>query len=190
MLVDHLRQEFGPKSNVAVACVYCDYKLVKAKKQSAENLLASLWKDLAINNGPLSEVVKNIHEKNKGRDSRPALNEVSKALHFEIGRYSKVFIILDALDECPEGDVRDNLVDELLALPKNAKLMVTSRPHLNIQQYFEGVNRLEVRATENDLQTFLEGQMHRFNKCVKQDLHGENLRELIINTIISCADGM
>lgn len=191
MLVEHFSGEAGSRGEIGVACAYCEYKLIKARLQTPQNLLASLWKDLALNHADLSEVVQDVYKKNKDRATKPSLKEVSKALHSEISRYSRVFVILDALDECPEEDrFREYLVRELRGLPANTKLIITSRGNVDVEDEFKDVIKVDIIANEKDVRAYLKGQLSRFNEAIFEGPNGSSHRDEIIKTIIDCAGGM
>jgi len=73
------------------------------------------------------------------RESRgrcPKLVDLTMALQPEIGTYSKVFLIVDVLDECLEG-VQGDLITKLGSLGNTTYLMVTSHPLDLIKQRFQ-----------------------------------------------------
>jgi hypothetical protein len=82
--------------------------------QSPVNLIASLWAQLVQNSGSLSSEVKDLYRTYIRQRSPPTLSDVSKILQAEIGRFSKIFVVVDALDECPESN-RSALLKELRA---------------------------------------------------------------------------
>jgi hypothetical protein len=43
--------------------------------------------------------VKNVYRRHRIKGSRPSFNEIVKALYFTVQLYSKMFVIIDALDE-------------------------------------------------------------------------------------------
>ena len=62
----------------------------------------------------MPENVKRLYERHRGNRTRPSFNELSEALHSIIADYSKVFIIIDALDECQVSDgSRKRLLSEI-----------------------------------------------------------------------------
>ena len=79
------------------------------------------------------------------------------ALRSEIRTYSKVFIVIDALDECFE-DSQGRLIGELDSLASTIYLMVTSRPLGLIKQLFQGVCNLDINAQVGDIQKYIESQ--------------------------------
>ncbi|KAK3618640.1 hypothetical protein LTR22_026304 [Elasticomyces elasticus] len=75
-------------------------------KQTYRNLIVSLVVQLATKEPGLS-MLRQAYEKAERR--QPGLDELQKILSASIASYDEVFLHLDALDECPEGDgVRQN----------------------------------------------------------------------------------
>ena len=91
-----------------------------------------------------------------------------------------MYITVDALDECAD---QSQLIDELLKLQSctGVRLLFTSRFIADITQRFRSNVTLEVRASEEDVRLFLEGQMPRLPKCIQRD---KELQRLIENKII------
>lgn len=104
--------------------------------------------------------------------------------------FDRVFIIIDALDECDGKRHRK----EILRILKNLEiapfsLFVTSRPHpQDIKQHFENATRIHVEASEKDLRTFC-SRMIDENENINE-LVDEALREDILSTISRNAQGM
>ncbi|KIM89024.1 hypothetical protein PILCRDRAFT_812910 [Piloderma croceum F 1598] len=98
IVVDHLRNLFRDK-NVAVACIYCNYK--EKNNKMVRELIATVLKQ---DNTVLSDNVKLLYDCDFVRGTRPELNNLTEILRLEIGTYSRVFIVVDALDELSEHD--------------------------------------------------------------------------------------
>jgi Cdc6-like AAA superfamily ATPase len=187
IVIDYLTNSIQGK-NISTAYIYCNYR--SQLEQTSVNLLASLLKQLLQRGSFISDNVKNLYERHINTKSRPTLDEVSTALHSEIGRYIRVHIIVDALDECADDDgTRKLLLYRLRLLQANSalNLMVTSRFIPKIQQEFQSALQLEIRASDQDVQRYLEGQMYRLASCVTKNV---NLQDKIINEIINTVDGM
>jgi RecB family exonuclease len=68
-----------------------------------------------------------------------------------------------------------------------ANLFATSRPILSIEKEFEGHPKLDIRASEEDVRRYLEGQMFRLPGYVARS---SELQEEIKTDIINAVDGM
>ena len=104
--------------------------------------------------------------------------------------FSRVFVIIDALDECSNDDrTRRRLLEKLRTLQKLASvnLMVTSRPFPDIIEEFESATTLEIRASEVDIREYLEEQMSRLPRCVLKD---SRLQARIVDGITGAVNGM
>jgi len=106
-----------------------------------------------------------------------------------MGRYSKTFFIIDALDECSEDAQRTLLELGALQVKMNLNLIITSRPSASIKQVLEGAEQLEVRARDEDVRSYLQERISttRVARVVGSDAA---LQENILNTITEKADGM
>ena len=111
------------------------------------------------------------------------------ALKSEIETFSKMFVVVDALDECPEGR-RANLVDMLLSLPETVKLMVTSRPLSTIEAGLEGMTRLDIRADDSDVRLYVEGRIPHEKRLARHVRKDPTLSETLVGTIVNSARGM
>lgn len=185
--IDYLTNSVQNK-DIGIAYIFCNYQ--SRLEQTPVNLLASLLKQLLQSQSSLSNDVKNLSERHINKGSRPTLDEVSSALHLEIDRYSRVYILVDALDECTDDDdARGRLLSRLHELQAKmaVNLMVTSRMIHKIQQEFESAPQLEIRASDEDVKIYLGGQMGRLARCVTRDV---SLQNDITSEIVSTVDGM
>lgn len=124
------------------------------------------------------------------RRTRPSLDEFSRALATITGLYSRVFIVVDALDECQVADgCRPRLLSEIFNLQSQcgANFFATSRSMPEITEAFQGSIYLTVRAREEDLQTYLAGNMSWWPLSIRQDVA---LQKEIIEEISGVADGV
>ena len=105
-------------SDVGIGWVYCIYN---ETGQTAQKLLASLLQQFCRQKGPLSPELSKSYEYHCRHDTRPLVPDISRLLRSEVKHFSKVYIVIDALDECPESDrTRDVFLTEILNLPSNA----------------------------------------------------------------------
>ena len=103
-------------------------------RQTIPELVASLLKQVIQDQSQISDKIKSFYKHHKIQGSHPNCEELKKAFQSEIGT-STVFVVVDALDECPECD-QELLISELQSLASTLHLMVTSRPLPLIEQLF------------------------------------------------------
>jgi hypothetical protein len=188
IVVDYLHAKFLKNTNIGIAYLYCNFR--RQDEQNAEGLLASLLKQLAQGIYPLPESVKSLYDSHKEKRTRPTFNEISSTLQSVAALYSRSFIIVDALDECQASDgCRTKLLKEIFALQakSRANIFSTSRfiPEINI--LFKTSMRLEIRASDHDVQRYLDGHMSQLPTCVVRscELQGE-----IKAAIVKAVNGM
>ena len=113
-----------------------------------------------------------------------------KTLDSVIANYSRVYIVVDALDECADSDgTRRELLTNLGGLQNetNTNLMATSRFEPHVMKMFKGVLSLRIRASDDDIKQFVRGQIHRLPNCVQRD---PDLQRKIQDDIVEATDGM
>lgn len=96
IVVDYLQTIFLHK-NIPIACIYCNYK--EQTVQTVSELVASLLKQMVQDQPVISDRIKSLYEHHFVRNTQPTHEEFIKALQSEIGIYTKVFIVVDTLDE-------------------------------------------------------------------------------------------
>ncbi|KAJ7440455.1 ankyrin repeat domain-containing protein, partial [Mycena latifolia] len=186
VVVDHLQAQF-PKNGTAVACIYLNHK--ERELQTPENLLASVWKQLVVDTS-FPPAAHDLYRHHCLRDTRPSLTEIFNLLQAAMGQHSKSYIIVDALDEYPE-EQRNILLKHLSMLQgPTTSLMLTSRPHITLDNCFSDVHCLEIQATDDDIHHYVDKQIQKFPKLCKHVQTRPELHDEIKSKISSNADGM
>jgi Cdc6-like AAA superfamily ATPase len=188
IVVEHLNAKFQNDTSIGIAYIYCDFKRQEERKPA--DLLSSLLKQLVQEQSPVPESVKSLYERHKDKGSRPSLEEILKSLHSIATDYSRVFILIDALDECQISHaVRRKFLSEVFNLQNKTgtNIFATSRFILEIEKEFEGSISLEIRARDEDVQRYLEAHMSELPLCVSRN---RALQGIIQAEIIKAVDGM
>lgn len=188
VVIEELFTRFENDSNTSIVYIYFNYQ--RQNEQQLEDLFASLLKQLVQEQPSIPESVKSLYDRHKYKRTRPSLDEILQTFQSVASVYSRVFIVVDALDECQVfGGCRQKFVSDLVALQAKCKanLFFTSRPIESIEKLFEENSRLEIRASEEDVQRYLDGHMFRLPEFVVQSLE---LQEEIKTGIIKAVDGM
>jgi hypothetical protein len=188
IVVEELNTRFQNDKSIGVTYLYCNYR--RQGEQKSEDLLASLLKQLAQGQPSLRDSVKSLYDSHKDKRTRLSFDEISRALQSAAAIYSRVFIIIDALDECQVDDgCRAKFLSEIFTIQaKNkANLFATSRYIPEIMEKFDDSTLLEIRASKEDIAIYIEGhieQLSSFNTWSRQ------LRNEIQTRISDAVDGM
>jgi len=138
----------------------------------------------------LLQSIKDLYNHYKQKQSRLSLEEVSRTLYSVVAMYSRVFIIVDALDECQVSDgCRTRFLSEISSLQAKCAVnhFATSRPIPEIKEGFKESILLEIRASEDDVRRYLNGHIFQLPGFVRRSLE---LQEEIKSEIIRSVDGM
>jgi hypothetical protein len=186
LVIDELVTRGRNDPGVAVACIYLNYRQLDS--QSVEHIWETFLRQLVGGRPAIPDSVRSLYKRHKGQGSRPAFSEISQAIRLMAAVYAKFFIVIDALDECPAGERRARLLAEVSKLQDDcsANIFYTSRPIPEITERF-GQQSLEVRARDQDIQSYLDGQMVHLPAFVARN---QGLREQIKDEIVKAADGM
>jgi len=144
IVIDDLITRFYSDSSIGIAFVYCNFR--SQHKQKAEDLLASLLKQL-VQGQPLPDVIKSLHNKHKDKGTQPSFDELLSALYIVAAMYLRVFIIVDALDECEESaNCRTKFLSGIFELQakSGASLFATSRFISEVTAKFKGCLEREI----------------------------------------------
>jgi hypothetical protein len=134
--------------------------------------------------------VKDLYRRHMHRRTRPSLDEISKTLHSVVASYSRVYIIVDALDECQVSNkCRSRFLSNLFNLQAKteAQLFVTSRPIPDIEKEFKGCLSLEIVASDEDVGRYLDNHILQLPTFV---LSKPKLQEEITTEIVKAVKGM
>lgn len=89
-MIDDLTRQFQGNPDIGIAYLYCSFRL--QDKQKADDLLASILKQLAQERPFLPKNVKDLYNKHKNKRKRPQFDEMLRALHSVVAMCSRVFI--------------------------------------------------------------------------------------------------
>ena len=183
-----------------LAYYYFDFRDVK--KQDRYGLLSSLLFQLSAKSDSCYKVLSKLYSDNSSGTGKPdngTLTECIKNM-LSFSDQGPIYIIIDAIDECPDTygtpSAREEilgLIDELvnLNLP-NVYLCVASRSEIDIRNAIEPLKPLQISLHDED------GQKNDIIEYIKSVIYSDqkmrNWREgdkqLVIDMLSSKADGM
>jgi hypothetical protein len=187
IVVDHLRSRFRDNPDIGIAYIYCNFQ--RHDEQKANDMLASLLKQLTQAQSSLPQTVKDIYDRHQKNRERPSFDEISETLQSVAAIYAKVFIIVDALDECEtSGGNRTRFLREIFRLQASsiANIFATSRVDADVASSFKGSPSLKISATNKDALAYLNAQMSLRHPASMDD----DTQEMIRTGVLNAADGM
>jgi hypothetical protein len=188
IIVEDLTTRFHDNRGIGIAYVYCNFR--RQDEQKVDDLLASLLKQLAESQPSLPGSIKDLYDQHKTKRTRPSLKEVSETLQIVTKSYSRVFVIVDALDECQVSNgCQTTFLTEVFSLQTKtrANFFTTSRFLPEITEIFKRSMSLEIRASEEDVRIYLESHMSKLPTFVGRS---SNLQEEIKTGVVKAVDGM
>jgi Cdc6-like AAA superfamily ATPase len=188
IIVEELTTRFSNDPTIGIAYIYCNFR--RQDEQKIDSLLASLLKQLAKSQASLPSTVKDLYDRHKTKRTRPLLDEISRSLQDVTTLYSRVFIIVDALDECQvSNSCRPKFLSNIFDLQAKTKanLFATSRFIPEITEKFNEGMQLEIRASNQDIQRYLDGHMSQLPTFL---LDKPKLQEEITTEIVKAVEGM
>ncbi|RKK32136.1 hypothetical protein BFJ66_g15520 [Fusarium oxysporum f. sp. cepae] len=164
-----------------------------ARKQKLEDLLRSLAIQLYHTGNEAARRLDSLFTSHDDGRRQPDTNALSACVDTMIQIAGKVFVIIDALDECT---AREELVQWLKHLAsRKAQLIVTGRPEIEFQsaipQSFDKLNcvQLDKNVVNGDIRSYVEATLEQKPDFVDKKLSPSILEE-IRDKIGDGADGM
>jgi len=182
------------------AYYYFDFRDVK--KQDHYGLLSSLLSQLSAKSDSCYKVLSKLYSDNASGTGKPDIGALTKFIKdiLSFPGQGPIYIIIDAIDECPDingtPSAREEilgLIDELVNLDlPNVYLCVASRPEIDIRNAIEPLKPLQISLHDED------GQKNDIIEYIKSVMYSdENMRnwreedkQLVIDMLSSKADGM
>ena len=183
-----------------IAYYYFDFRDVK--KQDCYGLISSLIIQLSTESDSCYDILSRLYLDNARGVRKPTVSALKACLTdmLSLPGQAPTYIIVDALDECPNASgtpsAREEvleLIDELvdLKLP-NVHLCVASRPEMDIRMVLEPLTALKISlhdeiGQKDDIIEYIKSVVRsdrRMRRWTEED------KQLVIDTLSRRADGM
>ncbi|KAF4873776.1 Ankyrin-2 [Colletotrichum siamense] len=187
IVVNFLRRTYQSQS-FGLAYIYCNYQ--SHKEQRLPSLLASILKQLSQTGSCLPKAVRDLHEMCTKLGEELGDEDLIEAIVQVSGLLSKVFFVVDALDECQTTeDCRSKLISHLTRIQEASKvnIMYTSRHVLEIEGLFVSCLKQPIRAEGYDVGIVVDSQLPWILERVQG---GIELGSTIKSAITNLVDGM
>ena len=183
-----------------MAYFYFDFK--DSSKQDAHSLLTSLLAQLSSISDPCYDILSGLYSRHHAGSQQPDDHTLTECLKdmLKLPGQPTVYLIVDALDECPNTsgfptarekvlDLLEELVD--LKFP-NLRLCVTSRPEVDIGTVLRPLTSLHVSLHDESGQN--QDILNYIKSVVQSDRKMRRWRDedkqLVIDTLSAKAGGM
>ena len=143
--------------------LYCDF--LAQQEQSTTNMLGAILKQLASRGGIPEHTRKAFQKAKKEFGGRgPRLHDMVDMLKNVMTSLPRLFICIDALDECTPKHRRE-LVEslrEIIRVSPRARVFLTGRPHIDdeIVGYFSKALRIPLNPTHADIMSYLKMRLY------------------------------
>jgi hypothetical protein len=183
-----------------MAYYYFDFRDVK--KQDLYGLLSSLILQLSAESDSCFNILSQLYSDHTRGMRKPDVDALKKCMKdmLSLPGQAPIYIIIDALDECPAlsgtPTAREEvlvLIEELVDLKlRNVHLCVASRPEMDIRVVLEPLTPLKMSLHDES------GQREDIIKYIKSVVYSdrsmrrwkEEDKQLVIDTLSDRADGM
>ena len=172
------------EDNIAVAGLYCDF--LCQQEQTTTNIMGVILKQLA-GRGGIPDHLREAFQKGKmefgGRG--PRLVDLMGMLKRVIASLPRVFICLDALDECLPKYVPELLesLRDIIRESSKTRIFLTGRPHVreDVERYFSKAVVIPISPNPDDIRNYVE---MRLDRDVEPEAMSKDLRMDIVRVIL------
>jgi hypothetical protein len=183
-----------------MAYYYFDFRDVK--KQDCYGLLSSLISQLSAESDSCYDILSRLYSNHYRGIRKPDIDVLKDCMTdmLRLPGQGPIYIVVDALDECPNFPGRPSARDEVLELIEelvelelpNLHLCVASRPEMDIRLVLEPLTSLKISLHDEDGQK--EDIIEYIKYVVRSDRRMRKWREedqkLVVDTLSKNADGM
>ena len=161
LVIDHLCD--GPcEEDIAIAMFYCDFS--DQKEQTTINIMGAILKQLIVRGEVLEHVQKAFQKAKKevgGRGLR--LLDIVQMLKQAVTTLPRVFICIDALDECLPKHLLELLksLEDILRESPRVRVFLTGRPQVEAEiiRYFTTGVIVPISPKGHDIKRYLEKKL-------------------------------
>ena len=184
----------------SMAFFYCDFR--EEQKKHSRGLLSSWLVQLCHQSDAYSDILSNFYLEHSNGARQPGDDALIKCLKqiLELPRQAPVYLIVDALDECPMTSSLSSARDKVLMVVEkliesqlpSIRLCITSRPEMDIKAV---LGPLTFRSTSLHDES---GQMEDIANYIKSVVNTDRMmrrwkvtdKQMVIDVLTNKADGM
>jgi len=161
LVIDSLRDKAGGEGH-AIAELYCDFR--DQQEQTATNIMGAILKQLLVRRevpGRVQSAFRKAKKERGGQGLR--LQDIVQMLKQAVTTLPRVFICIDALDECFPGHLPELLesMGDILQESPGMRIFVTGRPEVEAEiiRYFTTAVIVPISPKTPDIKKYLEKKL-------------------------------
>ena len=181
---------------------YFDFR--DANKQNLEDLVRSLLTQLSARSDLRCDTLSRLYESHDRGTKQPSDDILTRCLKqmLSIPDQRQIYLIIDALDECPDSSGIPSPRERVLQLLKelvelnlsNLHICVTSRPEIDIREVLDPLTSSTVSLQDQsgqkkDIVDYVRSVVYSDSEPIMKRWRTED-KDLVINTLSERADGM
>ena len=185
-----------------MAYFYFDFR--DLEKQHIRNLLPSLLLQLSAQSDPCRDILSRLYWAHDNGEKKPRVGVVTQCLVDMLiaSDQRPIYIILDALDECPNSSGIPSPRGQVLALIKDLinlrlshlRLCVTSRPEFDIRATLRplalhSVSLHDESGQKKDIVDYVNSVVYSDSETMMKKWRQED-KKMVVDTLSEKADGM
>ena len=195
-IIDYIQDHHVVQGRSTLAYFYFDFN--DASKQKVTNFMSSILADLCAQTNLLTDTVKQMFSKCNDGHREPLLSDLRSSFFSILPAFNTVFIIVDALDECP---TKENERQEVLQIIQdihhhsatNLHFLVTSRRHHDIETVIAPLTsispiQIESVMVESDIKLYVQNEIRSI--ATKKTWWHDQLCKEVEDTLLRGANGM
>ena len=184
----------------SLAIYYYDFR--EEDKKDLRGLLSSILFQVCDQSDSYYDILASFYSKNRDGAQSPGDDELVRCLKDVLSRLGQapIYVIVDALDECPNISALSSPRLEVLTLLEdlvdaqlpNLRICVTSRPEADIKPIleplsFRSISLHDERGQKEDIENYIKSVVNTNRNMRRWRLEH---RQLVINVLTERADGM
>jgi Cdc6-like AAA superfamily ATPase len=175
-------------ANEPVTFIYCNYK--RQSEQSAKHMLSSILRQIVDIHPGVPKPVQDFYTSHIAKRTTPSSDEIRQILEAASKDLHRLTVVVDALDEC-EPRARKEFLSAIEKLRRQCevRLLATSRflPAIESHSAFLGKPKLEVKASEKDLEMYIRSRAGELPHRVASK---SDLFEDLVSSTVNAVGGM
>lgn len=185
IVIDHLQQALP--NDAQVIGFFNSYTDLRRDKERV--LFGTLLQQLATHHHFSWEALEELYKRHQN-GTQPKTSDLLVIFKDEIRKISKIFVVVDALDEWSNNlDDVGGLVSHLKSLGTNVNVLITSRPIPQLEETLSEASTIDISLPIADLETYLGARMSKLQErgALRSD---SGLHDMARRAILDSCEGL